>query len=463
MLLTIASLVVVLGVLIFVHELGHFLVAKAVGVQVLRFSLGFGRPLVQFRRGETEYWISWIPLGGYVKMAGLEDEGMAGELEGGKSAVPVDPARAFDKQSLWARMAVILAGVSMNVLLAFAIYAGMGAIVGVPRLAATQVDSVTTRLLPEGAAALGTLAHGDRIVRIDGDTVRTWDQIVDRLLAAGEETRIEVARPGAPGGAGGEPATPVVVRFAPGDSTARVRVARALVPLLPARIGIVYPGQPAARAGLESGDLIVRAGGDTVRSWNDMLRKIWNSPGRRLEVAALRGDSIVTVTVVPEPQIETDTASPRPKTYGLIGALQDQPTVRERVSLGSAIGIGAAQTVGQVGAVVVSVKRLVMRQASVREVGGPILIAQMSGQVARLGLDWFLNFLAFFSVSLAVLNLLPIPVLDGGQAVFLVAEAVLRRPLSLQLRMRLTQVGFLVIIGIMALALVNDVLRILPR
>jgi regulator of sigma E protease len=458
-LLTIASLIVVLGVLIFVHELGHFLVAKAVGVQVLRFSLGFGRPLVQFRRGETEYWISWIPLGGYVKMAGLEDEGVAGELEGGKSAVPVDPARAFDKQPLWARMAVILAGVTMNVLLAFAIYAGMGAIVGVPRLAATQIDSVTTRLLPEGAGALGTLAHGDRIVRIDGDTVRTWDQIVDRLLAPGEETQVEVARPGVEGG----PATPVVVRFAPRDSTARMRVARALVPLLPARIGIVYPGQPAARAGLQSGDLIVRAGGDTVRSWNDMLRTIWNSPGRQLLVAALRGDSVVTVTVVPESQTETDTASPRPKTYGLIGALQDQPTVRERVSLGSAIGIGAAQTVGQVGAVVLSVKRLVMRQASVREVGGPILIAQMSGQVARLGLDWFLNFLAFFSVSLAVLNLLPIPVLDGGQAVFLIAEAVLRRPLSLQLRMRLTQVGFVVILGIMALALINDVLRILPR
>ena len=125
-LIAIGAGIVVLGVLIFVHELGHFLVAKAVGVQVLRFSLGFGRPLVQFQRGETEYWISWIPLGGYVKMAGLEDEGMAGELEGGKSPVPVDPARAFDRQPLWARMAVILAGVSMNVLLAFAIYAGMG-------------------------------------------------------------------------------------------------------------------------------------------------------------------------------------------------------------------------------------------------------------------------------------------------------------------------------------------------
>lgn len=455
MLLTIASLVVVLGVLIFVHELGHFLVAKAVGVQVLRFSLGFGRPLLQWRRGETEYWLSWIPLGGYVKMAGLEDEGVAGELEGGKSDVPIDLVRAFDRQPLWARMAVILAGVTMNVLLAFVIYAGMGALLGAQRLATTQVDSVTTPLLPVGAEALGTLAHGDRIIRIDGDTVRSWDQLVERLLNGPEESRLEV----------GGRAAPLVVRFSggEGDAQARARVARALVPLMPARIGLVYPGQPAARAGLRSGDVIVRAGADTVRSWNDMLRRIWFSPGRPLDVVALRGDSLVRVTVVPEAHTETDSASPRPATYGLIGALQDPPTVRERVGLGTAIASGAVQTVGQVGAVVVSVKRLILRQASVREVGGPILIAQMSGQVARLGLDWFLNFLAFFSVSLAVLNLLPIPVLDGGQAVFLLAEAVRRKPLSLQLRMRLTQVGLLVILGIMALAIANDVLRILPR
>src|SRR3989441_13250188 len=132
MLLTLASLVVVLGVLIFAHELGHFLVAKVVGIQVLRFSLGFGRPVIAWKRGETEYWISWIPLGGYVKMAGLEEEGMAGELEGGKASVPIDPARAFDKKPLWARMAVILAGVTMNVLLAFAIYTGLGIAVGNP-------------------------------------------------------------------------------------------------------------------------------------------------------------------------------------------------------------------------------------------------------------------------------------------------------------------------------------------
>ena len=451
MLLTIGSLVVVLGVLIFVHELGHFLVAKAVGIQVLRFSLGFGRPVLQWRRGETEYWISWIPLGGYVKMAGLEEEGMVGELEGGKADAAVDLERTFDQQPLWARMAVILAGVTMNIFLAFVIYAGLAAIVGTPRLATTQVDTVVTADLPAGAQALGTLKHGDQIVRINGDTVRTWQDIVDRLLdaAPGSDVRIEVAGR----------AEPVVLDLPASDTSARASVARALIPLMPAKIGIVYPGQPAAKAGLKPGDRIVRAGGDTVRSWNEMLRKIWNSPGKVLELTVLRGDSLVRLTVTPERHTETDSGSPRPRTYGLIGALQDPPTARERVGLGTAIVSGVEQTVAQVGAVVGSVKRLIVGQASVREVGGPILIAQMSGQVARLGLDWFLNFLAFFSVSLAVLNLLPIPVLDGGHAMFLIVEAIRRKPLTQQLRMRLTQVGMLVVIAIMVLAVSNDVLR----
>ncbi len=149
MLLMILSLLVVLGVLISVHEFGHFIVAKAVGVQVLRFSLGFGRPLISFRRGETEYWIAWIPLGGYVKMAGLEEEGMVGDLEGGKAGVPIDPARAFDQQPLWARMAVILAGVTMNVVLAFVIYTVLFAASGIPVRTTTQVDTVLARTLCE--------------------------------------------------------------------------------------------------------------------------------------------------------------------------------------------------------------------------------------------------------------------------------------------------------------------------
>src|SRR6266850_1479904 len=354
MLLTnILAVVIVLGVLIAVHEFGHFIVAKAVGIQVLRFSLGFGRPLVQWRRGETEYWIAWIPLGGYVKMAGLEEEGMVGELEGGKADAAIDPERTFDKQPLWARMAVILAGVTMNLFLAFVIYTGLIAVAGEARPALTPVDSVDAARLPPGAEGLATLHRGDRIVRINGDSLKTWDDLDEKIVNGPEELRFEVA---------GRP-QPIVIRVAR-DTAARHPLARAIVPLFPARVGPLVIGLPAQRAGLYGGDVVVKVDDDTIVSWTDMVRLIQASPEKPLTLAVLRGDSLVT---------------------------------------------------GQV---------------SARELGGPIAIAQMSGQAARLGIDLFLQFLAFFSVSLAVLNLLPIPVLDGGHAMFLIAEAILRRPLS---------------------------------
>src|SRR5256886_7261505 len=163
-LLTLAALAVVLGPLIFVHEMGHFLAAKAVGVQVLRFSIGFGRPLWRRRWGETEYWLSLIPLGGYVKLATLEEEGPAGALEGGATAVPIDPARVIESKSVPARLVLMLAGVTMNLVLAFAIYAGVAATAGSPQLATPHLHSRTASALPPGAEGLATLRHGDRIV-----------------------------------------------------------------------------------------------------------------------------------------------------------------------------------------------------------------------------------------------------------------------------------------------------------
>ncbi len=443
MLLTIVSLIVVLGVLISVHEFGHFIVAKAVGIQVLRFSLGFGRPVVQWRRGETEYWISWIPLGGYVKMAGLEDEGMVGELEGGKADVAIDPARAFDRQPLWARMAVILAGVTMNLFLAFVIYTGLIAVAGVPRAAMIPIDSVDVASLPRGAEALASLRRGDRIVRLNGDSLKTWDDLEEKILAGRKALRFEVAG-----------RTEPIVIHVPRDPTAREKLARAFVPLFPARIGQVILGQPAQRAGLRGWDEVVKIDDDTVVSWADLVRRVRASPGRPLALTVLRDDSIMKVSVTPAPQ---DSGGQR---FGLIGAGPNPPVVRVPVGFGAALSIGVRQTGLQIVSVVTQVKRLVTGQASARELGGPISIAQMSGQAARLGFDWFLQFLAFFSVSLAVLNLLPIPVLDGGHAMFLIAEAIRRRPLSPQLRLRLTQVGMLVVLAIMVIALSNDVLRL---
>ena len=455
MLLTIVSVIVVLGVLIFVHEVGHFLAAKAVGVQVLRFSLGFGKPILGWRRGETEYWISWIPLGGYVKMAGVDDEELTSKLEGGAAAVPVDPARAFDRRPVWARLVVVLAGVTMNVVLAFVLYAGVAALIGAPKLATTQVDSVTTSALPQGAEALASLGFGDRIVSINGDMVRTWNDLLDRIIQGppSPEMRFEIAGR----------AEPVLVRL--DDSALRTRqaLASALIPLLPPRVALVEPGRPAIRAGLRPGDVIVRAGGDTIRSWSEVLQAVWRSPGQPLRLEVLRDGAVREITVVPESRTETDSLSSRPKVYGFIGASQDAPIVRVRQSPGRALVTGAEETFARAVMILGFVKGLVVGELSVREVGGPILVGQISGQVARLGLDTFLSFMAFFSVNLAILNLLPIPILDGGQVVFLLAEAVRRRPLSLTLRTRLTQIGFVVLLGIMFLAIANDVLRILPR
>jgi len=442
MLLTIVSFVVVLGVLISVHEFGHFIVAKAVGIQVLRFALGFGRPLISWRRGETEYWISWIPLGGYVKMAGLEEEGMVGELEGGKADAAIDPARTFDKQPLWARTAVILAGVTMNLFLAFVIYTGLLAVAGDQRLVMTAVDSVDASRVPAGAEALATLRRGDRIIRINGDSLKTWDDFDKKILSGPEALSFQIA---------GRP-EPIAIHVAR-DTAARHQLARAIVPLLPPRIGPVTLGQPAHRAGMRPGDVVLRIDSDTVVSWTDMVRRIRESVGKPLVLTVLRGDSLVQIPITPVP---TDSVGQH---FGVIGAGVNPPLVRVPVGLGTALAVGVRQTGSQIVAVVTQVKRLVTGHASARELGGVLAIAQMSGQAARLGLDFYLQFLAFFSVSLAVLNLLPIPVLDGGHAMFLIAEAIRRKPLSPQLRLRLTQVGMVIVLAIMVLAISNDVIR----
>src|ERR1051326_3100519 len=265
--LTLAAFIVVIGVLIFIHEAGHFVVAKVVGIQVLRFSLGFGRPILRWRRGETEYWISWIPFGGYVKMAGLEDEGMAGELEGGASAEPIDPARAFDKKPVAVRLMVVCAGVAMNALLAFVIFAVLAGSVGTPELNTTRIDSVVTTRLPAGARALASLAPGDRIVRVNDDTIRTWDDVVRQIVSGPAELTFQVAGR----------AEPLMIDLGQGGLAARQAVADALVPEVPVVVQRLEEGRPGGRARPNPG---AGGGGGPASS-----RATWWSPwtGRRYD------------------------------------------------------------------------------------------------------------------------------------------------------------------------------------
>lgn len=448
--LTLGAFVVVIGVLIFIHEAGHFVLAKAVGIQVLRFSLGFGRPIVRWRRGETEYWISYLPLGGYVKMAGLEDEGLAGELEGGKSEAPVDPHRAFDRKPVAARLLVVCAGVTMNVVLAFVIFAGLAGTVGTPELNSTVIDSVDVARLPAGARALATLTRGDRIVRINDDSMRTWDDVLREIVTGPATLELRIAGR----------AEPLEVRPGPGGIAARQAIADALFPQVPVVVQQLEDGRPGARAGLEPRDLVLRVDGVPVKSVGGFLERIWASPGRRLRLDVRRGTDSLTFSVVPDTATGRDARYPtRPAKYGLIGAQVQQGLLRVRKPIGAALASGWDETARTAIVILGFLKGLVLGQISVRELGGPILVAQASGQAARLGVDWLLRFMAFFSVNLAILNLLPIPILDGGQVVFLLAEAVRRKPLPLELRLRLTQIGFVVLLGIMILATSNDLWR----
>ncbi|MBI4501063.1 MAG: RIP metalloprotease RseP [Gemmatimonadetes bacterium] len=453
MLLTIAAAVLVLGVLIFVHELGHFMAAKAVGVGVPRFSLGLG-PVspIRWRRGETEYVLSWVPFGGYVKMATAEEpeEGGLAALEGGDSEEQFPPGKLFENKPLWARIVVIVAGVTMNAVFAWLIYTMLAATYGKIEDPTTTIAQVDTAGLPEAARALASTPFGSRVVRINGDTMSSWDDITGAILdPRSAELRFDFA----------PPAPPVVTVPIPGaNSEDRIRVAAALHRMWEARIAMVAPGRPAEKAGLQPQDLVVGANGDTVRYWEEFVRAIEGRAGDTVVLAVRRGDTVLHLPVVPAAEETSDPVTGK-RVVGRIGVGQGLQPRRVRYGPLAAVAEGGRQTAEDAGKVWFAVKGLVTGQVSARELGGPILIGQLSGQFVRVGLDAFLRFIAFFSVNLAILNLLPVPVLDGGHLVFLIAEGIRRKPLSVKLRLRLSQFGMALLIAVMLLALTNDVRR----
>ena len=446
----IVAFIIVIGILILVHELGHLLTAKAVDIEVPRFSIGFGPRVFGFTKGETEYVISLLPLGGYVKMAGMEElEMVEGQTESPRAEGKQPDARHFDAKSLPARMLVISAGVIMNFLFAALVFGIVGGVWGVPIEPPTVLGDVSEEYLSEGTQELATVPRGARIVSIGGETVEDWGdlQLVIGLMRPGRNV-IEF-----------ENAPPVTVDVA-GTDSARFQLFAALQPMVqtPARLQNVVPDGPAAAAGIEPGDVVVEAGGQPLASWQEFVRAVESSPNQPLELVVERDGERVATTVVPEP---TELAGGH--TYGRIGvqgsaAASGLP--REQLGFIDAAGYGFERTWQVVVLTVDFLGGMFTGRHSARNIGGPIEIGRISGQVAEAGLESFLNFLALFSVNLAVLNLLPIPVLDGGQLVFLLYEGVRGKPPSMAARMRLTQIGFFIILLIMAWAIGNDLLRV---
>ncbi|HWB41380.1 MAG TPA: RIP metalloprotease RseP, partial [Gemmatimonadales bacterium] len=256
MLITIIALIIVLGVLIFVHEAGHFLAAKWAGIYVHRFSLGLGSPIpwLTFKRGETEYSISWLPLGGYVKMASREEEVTSSALEGGHAEAPVPPDRVFEAKPVWKRMVVILAGVTMNALFAWLAFTFLAAKNGRQIDPVTTVGRVLDEMVPPGAESLREIPVGARIVAINGRPVADWNGISEGIANSPEpEVRLELE--------GGER---VVLPIHQDALEQRLKASQALQPFRPAVIGQVLPGRPAARAGVQAGDTIVAIDGKPV-------------------------------------------------------------------------------------------------------------------------------------------------------------------------------------------------------
>jgi regulator of sigma E protease len=449
--MTILATVIVLGVLIFVHELGHFAAAKAVGVEVQRFSIGLGPKLVGFRAGETEYVVSAIPLGGYVKMGGMDDEVME-RLEGGGSGQPRQPGpRDFDGKPIWARTIVISAGVIMNMIFAFVVYAAVFAHWGLPELSTTRIGQITADLLPAGTQALAQVPPGATILRIGNKEVHNWGDVQDGLYDA---------HPGPVTVVLAHPDLSVRIRI-PADEKERTDLLRAVDYWVSASVGSVDPGSPAAKAGLKAGDKLLAIDGVPVHNWYDFQAQVEAHPGQRVAVKLEReGDTLIrSVTLGSEKGESADGTSLEMGKMGVWAPVDDY-TYR-RTSLGEAVVAGYHNTVGVTAMILDFLRRLVTGGISPRSMGSIVTIGEASGQAAAAGLADFLRFMALFSVNLAILNLLPIPVLDGGHLLFIAIETVRGRALSVEQRLRWSNVGFIIVVGIMLWALSNDFLRLL--
>jgi regulator of sigma E protease len=451
MLTTILATIIVLGVLIFVHELGHFVTAKAVDIEVPKFSIGFGPKVIGFRRGETEYVISLLPLGGYVKMAGMEE---MEDIEGGRD--PDRPLRApgarrprdFESKPLWARAIVISAGVIMNLLFAVAAFAVVALAYGVPVVPDSRLGGVVEERLPVGTQQLAELPFGARVTRVGDYPVQDFNDLrlaFARIRAGAVE--IEFAEQ-----------SPMSIEVPAVDSL-RASLIGAFEPVLtvPPVIGEVMRDGPADVAGLRSGDRVLRAGGRDVATWQELVAVIERSPGEPVPFEVRRNGSVVSVEVVPHRRVLESGYEYGRIEVAMPASLGGLP--REDRGFVAAVGHGFAETWQMMTLTVDFLGGLFTGRQSPRDVGGPLLIGELSGQFARAGLEAFLTFMALFSVNLAILNLLPIPVLDGGHLVFLAIEGIRGKALSIEQRMRLTQVGLVIIVGIMVWALGNDLLR----
>jgi len=460
--LAILAPILVFGLVIFVHELGHFLAAKALGVYTPRFSIGFGPAIWKRRRGETEYILAALPLGGYVRMASRHDESAAA-LEGGSEAsaarAPDDPEydpeamipfgpkpvpehRWFESKPLWARLIILLAGVTMNFILGLVVAIGLAAHFGKVIVPTRVVGAV--RPIDGQQLLADAVRPGDTLRAVNGVAVRSWSQAMELMAQAEDSIRITTDR--------GQVAVAV---NGPGRPSAE-QVATAIDYALPPVIGDVLPGEPAARAGIQAGDSVIAIDGAPVRSWSEMVVAVANAANKPTRFEIMRGHERRTIVATPKPlDAEHPETGERGK-VGKIGAIPQDMTAREPVSIGEAITLGSRTAWFMGTSIIGTVRDLVTRRVSVDQLGGPIAITRASVQAARSGFESLFYLIALLSINVAILNLLPIPILDGGQILINVLESARGHPFSLKTREYILRGGLFVILLLFVLVMFND-------
>jgi regulator of sigma E protease len=423
---------VLIGVMIIIHELGHYWAARFFDVKVETFSFGFGPRLFGFRKGETDFRFAAILFGGYVKMAGEQpgDEGAA------------DPRSVLQKPR-WQRLIITFAGPAMNILLAVVVLTGLF-MVHFPKLP-TKPSPVIGYVVPDSAAAKAGIHEGDRIVQIDNTSDPTWDDIgMKEVASAGHPLTVWISRNGERRRV---TVTPVLdpktgAGFAGWAEESQIEIAG------------VLPGKPAAKAGFQAGDIVVSIDGQPVRSTPKLHDIISDNGGQPVTIVYSRNGKLSTATIKPEL-----TESDGTKKW-MIGVSLQPRVVFVSLAFPQALAESVKQNAKSATFIYELLRGIIERRMSPKSLAGPIGIAQMSGEAAREGPAAYFGLAAMLSLNLAIVNLLPVPILDGGMILMLLVEIFMRRDLSLRVKEAALKVGFVFLMGIVAFAIYNDISKL---
>ena len=438
------AFIITLGVLVTFHEYGHYLVARWSGVRILKFSVGFGKALWsrKDRRG-TEFAIAAIPLGGYVRMLDERDPQQK-DLQIG------DDDLTFNRLSVWWRLAIALAGPAANIVLALLVYIVL-ALAG-----SVSIPPMVGRAEQPGPAQAAGLPDYQRIVSIDGKPVQSWRQVGMALAEhLGDTSVIRIGATGLGADADQERVFEVLVTdWLAEEVDPDLFAALGLKPVDLAVVETVQEGYPAQRAGLRPWDRVASIDGVAIETWSELVKAVQAAPGQPMQWGFVRDGLLLEARVTPEARRLEDGSE-----QGFVGIAA--PVVRVRHGPLEAVGEGVAETFATSMLMLDHLGKLVFGQLSPRNLGGPVTIAKVAGDSAQVGWTAYLGILALLSISLGLLNLLPIPLLDGGHVVYCLAEIVMRRPVPERVQAVGASLGVVLLGGLMALVFVNDFLRFL--